>query len=114
MFQSSAKKKYRFESKQSKPNQTQTRHNVEQCATSYSDFVIHSISYTFQTKSFCASKRDFKRFTMEKSKEVTSISVGCVICSSNFSDQDEQTIMTSCGHLYHNNCLAKWFESVQE
>lgn len=38
--------------------------------------------------------------------------IGCVMCATNFAWNDEQTIVTTCGHLYHQNCLEKWFQSL--
>ncbi|XP_031638618.1 E3 ubiquitin-protein ligase TRAIP-like [Contarinia nasturtii] len=40
-------------------------------------------------------------------------SIGCVMCATNFTWQDDQnTIVTRCGHLYHKECLEKWFDSM--
>lgn len=41
-------------------------------------------------------------------------SIGCVICTLSFTSKDETNVVTTCGHLYHKNCLTKWFASAQE
>lgn len=55
----------------------------------------------------------FQNFNMSNQFSVSDLSVGCVICTYIFDDQ-KQIVITSCGHLYHENCLKKWLESARE
>lgn len=72
---------------------------------STTDFHIHSKQ---------KPKTHFKRFMMGNSNENMGFSVGCVMCASNFTHENDETIVTTCGHLYHKQCLIKWFESQRE
>lgn len=60
---------------------------------------------------FCSHHR---RFIMENHLNDSVCSVGCVICTINFTSKDDTNVVTTCGHLYHKSCLTKWFSSAQE
>lgn len=98
---------------QCKANSTQTMlSNVYRPTVFLSTIENHTHSKSKQP--VIGSKKHFEKFAMENTKENTIFAVGCVMCASNFTYKDEHNIVTSCGHLYHRQCLIKWFESIQE
>lgn len=60
------------------------------------------------TKSIC--------FSYSKMAETTATSfVGCEICIESFLDDPEKNICAiPCGHVFHESCLARWFQSQRE
>lgn len=38
----------------------------------------------------------------------------CTICTMQFIPDEEETIATKCGHLYHEKCLITWFHKSEE
>ena len=46
---------------------------------------------------------------IDKEKLYKNLITSCSICLENFKEEDK-VILTECSHLYHHECLTKWFE----
>lgn len=104
---------FRFKAKQSKAitNSTDT---MPMTVVRRATILLNAeVCHQPRPKAVHESKSHCHPFAMENHRNSAGFSA-CVLCSSNFTDNDVDNIVTTCGHQYHKLCLFKWFASSKE